>query len=281
MKERAYAKINLCLDVVGRRDDGYHELKMIMVPIDFYDVLEMNFATETTLELNRSYLPVNEKNTIIKAIRVMQEKYGFDDEFECRLAKHIPTRAGLAGGSADAAAAIRMMNRMLRLNLSMEEMIKTGREVGADVPFCIMNKPALVEGIGEKIMPFKCSPDFDILLVKPRKGVSTKEAFDIVDSSENEHPDCMKLMNALIMNDYEGVVSSLGNSLEPAAIQLVKDIRTVKNRLNEMGFDGVLMSGSGSTVFGITRNAQLLNDSMEQLRQEKYFVRKTRIYTGE
>ena len=92
---------------------------------------------------------------------------------------------------------------------------------------------------------------------------------------------CMKLMNALIMNDYEGVVSSLGNSLEPAAIQLVKDIRTVKNRLNEMGFDGVLMSGSGSTVFGITRNAQLLNDSMEQLRQEKYFVRKTRIYTGE
>lgn len=281
MKERAYAKINLCLDVVGRRDDGYHELKMIMVPIDFYDVLEMNFATETTLELNRSYLPVNEKNTIIKAIRVMQEKYGFDDEFECRLAKHIPTRAGLAGGSADAAAAIRMMNRMLRLNLSMEEMIETGREVGADVPFCIMNKPALVEGIGEKIMPFKCSPDFDILLVKPRKGVSTKEAFDIVDSSENEHPDCMKLMNALIMNDYEGVVSSLGNSLEPAAIQLVKDIRTVKNRLNEMGFDGVLMSGSGSTVFGITRNTQLLNDSMEQLRQEKYFVRKTRIYTGE
>ena len=281
MKERAYAKINLCLDVVGRRDDGYHELKMIMVPIDFYDVLEMNFATETTLELNRSYLAVNEKNTIIKAIRVMQEKYGFDDEFECRLAKHIPTRAGLAGGSADAAAAIRMMNRMLRLNLSMEEMIETGREVGADVPFCIMNKPALVEGIGEKIMPFKCSPDFDILLVKPRKGVSTKEAFDIVDSSENEHPDCMKLMNALIMNDYEGVVSSLGNSLEPAAIQLVKDIRTVKNRLNEMGFDGVLMSGSGSTVFGITRNAQLLNDSMEQLRQEKYFVRKTRIYTGE
>ena len=281
MKERAYAKINLCLDVVGRRDDGYHELKMIMVPIDFYDVLEMNYATETTLELNRSYLPVNEKNTIIKAIRVMQEKYGFDDEFECRLAKHIPTRAGLAGGSADAAAAIRMMNRMLRLNLSMEEMIETGREVGADVPFCIMNKPALVEGIGEKIMPFKCSPDFDILLVKPRKGVSTKEAFDIVDSSENEHPDCMKLMNALIMNDYEGVVSSLGNSLEPAAIQLVKEIRTVKNRLNEMGFDGVLMSGSGSTVFGITRNAQLLNDSMEQLRQEKYFVRKTRIYTGE
>jgi 4-diphosphocytidyl-2-C-methyl-D-erythritol kinase len=144
-----------------------------------------------------------------------------------------------------------------------------------------MNRPALVEGIGEKIMPFRCHPDFDILLVKPRKGVSTKEAFDIVDNSENEHPDCMKLMNALIMNDYEGVVTTLGNSLEPAAVQLVREIRTVKNRLTEMGFDGVLMSGSGSTVFGITKNLSLLNESMEILRNEKYFVRKTRIYTGE
>ena len=281
MKERAYAKINLCLDVVGRRDDGYHELKMIMVPIGFYDILEMNIADETSLEINRSYLPVNEKNTIIKAIRIMQETYGIREEFACRLSKHIPTRAGLAGGSADAAAAIRMISRMLHMNLSMDEMIEIGRQVGADVPFCIMNKPALVEGIGEKIMPFKCRPDFDILLVKTRKGVSTKEAFDIVDSSEHEHPDCMKMMNALIMNDYEGVVSSLGNSLETAAVQLVKEIRDVKNRMNEMGFDGVLMSGSGSTVFGITRNQDLLDEAMEQLRNEKYFVRKTRIYTGE
>lgn len=281
MKERAYAKINLCLDVVDRRDDGYHELKMIMVPIGFYDILEMNIADETSLEINRSYLPVNEKNTIIKAIRIMQETYGIHEEFACRLSKHIPTRAGLAGGSADAAAAIRMISRMLHMNLSMDEMIEIGRQVGADVPFCIMNRPALVEGIGEKIMPFRCQPDFDILLVKPRKGVSTKEAFDIVDSSEHEHPDCMKMMNALIMNDYEGVVSSLGNSLETAAVQLVKEIRDVKNRMNEMGFDGVLMSGSGSTVFGITRNQDMLDEAMEQLRNEKYFVRKTRIYTGE
>lgn len=281
MKERAYAKINLCLDVVGRRDDGYHELKMIMVPVNFYDILEMNFADETSLALNRSYLPVNEKNTIIKSIRVMQERYGVMAEFACSLSKHIPTRAGLAGGSADAAAAIRMINRMCRLNLPQEELIAAGKLVGADVPFCILNRPALVEGIGEKIMPFHCDPDFEILLVKPRKGVSTKEAFEIVDSQENDHPDCMALMNALIMNDYEGVVSNLGNSLEPAAVQLVSEIRVVKEKLTAMGFDGVLMSGSGSTVFGITRNTELLDASMEKLRDEKYFVRKTRIYTGE
>ena len=281
MKERAFAKINLCLDVVGRRDDGYHELKMVMVPITFYDILEMNFADETSLSLDRSYLPVNEKNTIIKAIRVMQERYGFTQNFACNLSKHIPTRAGLAGGSADAAAAIRMMNRLLRLNLSDEELIETGKLVGADVPFCILNKPALVEGIGEKIMPFRCRPDFEILLVKPRKGVSTKEAFEIVDSQETEHPDCIALMNALIMNDYEGIVRNLGNSLEPAAVQLVHEIRSVKNRLTEMGFDGVLMSGSGSTVFGITKDRRLIDESMDQLRKEKYFVRKTEIYTGE
>ena len=202
-------------------------------------------------------------------------------EFACSLSKHIPTRAGLAGGSADAAAAIRMINRMCRLNLPPEELIAAGKLVGADVPFCILNRPALVEGIGEKIMPFHCDPDFEILLVKPRKGVSTKEAFEIVDSQENDHPDCMALMNALIMNDYEGVVSNLGNSLEPAAVQLVSEIRVVKEKLTAMGFDGVLMSGSGSTVFGITRNTELLDASMEKLRDEKYFVRKTKIYTGE
>lgn len=277
MKERAYAKINLCLDVAGKREDGYHDLKMIMVPIDFYDLLEMKPAFETTLSLNRTYLPVNDKNTIIKAINVMKQRYGFQMEFECILQKHIPTRAGLAGGSADAAAAIRMINRMLNLNMSEEDMISVGKEVGADVPFCLINKPAYVEGIGEIINPFSCTTDFDILLVKPRKGVSTKEAFEIVDSTEPIHPDCMKMRDALMCFDYEGIISSLGNSLEPAAIQLVEDIRNVKEELTKRGFDGVLMSGSGSTVFGITKDRQLIEDTMNDLKKEKYFVRRTRI----
>lgn len=277
MKERAYAKINLCLDVAGRREDGYHDLKMIMVPIDFYDFLEINPASETTLSLNRSYLPVNEKNTIIKAINVMKERYHFDMEFECKLQKHIPTRAGLAGGSADAAAAIRILNRMLHLNMSEEEMIVVGKEVGADVPFCLINKPAYVEGIGEIITPFPCIAEFEVLLVKPKKGVSTKEAFAIVDNTEPYHPDCMKMKDALMTADYEGVVTSLGNSLEDAAIQLVEDIKNVKQELIERGFDGVLMSGSGSTVFGITKDPYLIEETMEAMKKKKYFVRRTRI----
>ncbi len=280
MKERAYAKINLCLDVAGRRDDGYHELKMIMVPINFYDVLEMTKAEETTLVLNRAYLPVNEKNTIIKAIRVMQERFGVTSEYACKLQKHIPTRAGLAGGSADAAAAIRMIAKMERLNVTRDELIDAAKEVGADVPFCLLNRPAYVSGIGEKIIPFTCHPDFDILLVKPRRGVSTKDAFDIVDREEPVHPDCEAMRKALIENDYQGIVSSLGNSLESAAVQLVSEIRTVKEKLTAYGFDGVLMSGSGSTVFAITKNEELLEKAIGELRRENYFVRRTNILGG-
>ena len=279
MKERAYAKINLCLDVVGKREDGYHDLKMIMVPINFYDVLEMEFAPETTLELNRDYLPINDKNTIIKAIHIMQEKYNITEEFCCRLEKHIPTRAGLAGGSADAAAAIRMINRMCNLHLTKDEMIAVGKEVGADVPFCILNRPAFVEGIGEKITTFSCSPDFYLLLIKPRKGVSTAEAFHIVDEQEGIHPDCKAMQEALEYNDYDDIISSLGNSMENAAMTLVPEIRKAKKDLLDLGFDGVLMSGSGSTVFGITKDVELLDRSIDILKKKRYFVRKTTVHT--
>ena len=279
MKERAYAKINLCLDVVGKREDGYHDLKMIMVPINFYDVLEMEFAPETTLELNRDYLPINDKNTIIKAIHIMQKKYNITEEFCCRLEKHIPTRAGLAGGSADAAAAIRIINRMCNLHLTKDEMIAVGKEVGADVPFCILNRPAFVEGIGEKITTFSCSPDFYLLLIKPRKGVSTAEAFHIVDEQEGIHPDCKAMQEALEYNDYDRIISSLGNSMENAAMILVPEIRKAKQDLLDLGFDGVLMSGSGSTVFGITKDVELLDRSIDILKKKRYFVRKTTVHT--
>lgn len=277
MKERAYAKINLCLDVAGARDDGYHELKMIMVPINFYDVVELEPSLEMEMIMDRAYLPADDRNTIIKAIHVMQERYGFDLNFRCTLQKHIPTRAGLAGGSADAAAAIRMINRMLKLEMSREELIEVGKAVGSDVPFCLINKPALVQGTGDRIEEFECHPDFDILLVKPRKGVSTKECFALVDSMETDHPDCEKMREALMAGDYEGVISSLGNSLEAPAVQLVSQIRNAKEALKSSGFDGVLMSGSGSTVFGITRDKELVKETMQEMKRQKYFVRHTTI----
>ena len=280
MKEKAYAKINLCLDVKGRREDGYHELEMIMVPIDFYDTLEMYPAERTVLTNNRDFIPANNKNTVIKAINVLREHYGFDTQFACHLQKYIPTRAGLAGGSADAAAAIRMIDKMLGLNMTLQDKIDCAREVGADVPFCIQSRPSFVKGIGETIMPFRCEPDFFVMLVKPKRGVSTKEAFEICDSTYPQHPDCRKMCESLMVNDYRGIVDSLGNSLEDAALRLVPEIKQVKKLLTELGFDGVLMSGSGSTVFGITKDEELVDKAMKQMRQKKLFVRKTKILTN-
>ena len=278
MKERAYAKINLCLDVVKGRKDGYHDLRMIMVPIDFYDVLEMNRADATSLRLNRSYLPVDEKNTVIKAISVLRDMYHFDSQYACVLEKHIPTQAGLAGGSADAAAAIRMLNRMEHLEMTREEMLEAARKVGSDVPFCVLNQTALVEGTGEVIEPFTCNPCFHVLLVKPRRGVSTALAFKRFDAvSSPEHPDVDGMRQALIDNDYAAVIRCLGNSLEDVSMDLVPEIKDVRQQLKDLGFDGVLMSGSGSTVFGITQSRRLLSDACDTMRQRGYFTRKTRI----
>lgn len=278
MKERAYAKINLCLDVVKGRKDGYHALRMIMVPIDFYDVLEMNRADATSLRLNRSYLPVDEKNTVIKAIAVLRSRYHFDSQYACVLEKHIPTQAGLAGGSADAAAAIRMLNRMEHLHMTRNDMVKAARSVGSDVPFCVLNQPALVEGTGEVIEPFVCHPDFHVLLVKPKRGVSTALAFQKFDELETPvHPDVDGMRQALIEGDYAGVVRRLANSLEDVSMDLVPEIKKVKQELTDFGFDGVLMSGSGSTVFGITQSRRLLNDACDTMRQRGYFTRMTRI----
>lgn len=280
MREYAYAKINLCLDVIRKREDGYHDLKMIMVPLDFYDVLDIEFAPETTMKLNRSYLPVDNRNTVIKAIQLMKETYGIEENFACNLGKHIPSRAGLAGGSADGAAAIRAINKLKRLNLSRDELIALGKQVGADVPFCIFNTPALVEGIGDIIHPFACDLDCYILLVKPNKGVSTAAAFAGIDFENTVHPDCEKMRDCLISGDYEGVVSSLGNSLEEVSLKLVEEIDEVKQDLLSFGFDGVLMSGSGSTVFGITQSRRLGRRVNEIMRAKGYFVRTTRIFKG-
>ncbi len=277
MKERAYAKINLCLDVIRRREDGYHDLRMIMVPLDFYDVLEMVPAEKTTLSINRSWLPVNDKNTVIKAINVMKETYGFDQNYACVLQKHIPSQAGLAGGSADAAAAIRIMNRLQNLHMTRDDMIAIGKQIGADVPFCTVNRPSVVEGIGERITPFQNNLKFHVLLVKPHKGVSTKKAFEGIDFKNVVHPDPAVIRDAMVNNDYDALVNGLGNSLEEVSMNLVAEIRDIKQDLLDLGFDGALMSGSGSTVFGITRNAELLKHGADAMHKQGYFTRMTRI----
>lgn len=277
MKQRAYAKINLCLDVVRRREDGYHELEMIMAPVNLYDTLNFEFSDELRLQSNVPYLPLDRRNTIVKAIKLLREEYGFKENFEITLQKHIPTQAGMAGGSTDGAAAIRALNKMLQLGMDNDKMVEIAKKVGADVPFCLRSRPAFVTGIGENLEHFRVHTPFYLLLVKPYKGVSTKVAFETLDFSCAEHPDCRRMREALIGNDYDGVLQSLGNTLEQSAFKLVPQIATIKQELLALGFDGALMSGSGSTVFALTRDLELLEKGAAAMRKKAAFIRKTEL----
>ena len=277
MKQRAYAKINLCLDVVCRREDGYHELEMIMAPVNLYDTLNFEFCDELRLQSNVPYLPLDRRNTIIKAIELLREEYGFKENFEITLQKHIPTQAGMAGGSTDGAAAIRALNKLLRLGMDNDKMVEIAKKVGADVPFCLRSRPAFVTGIGENLEHFRVHTPFYLLLVKPYKGVSTKVAFETLDFSSAQHPDCRKMRQALMNNDYDGVIQSLGNTLEQSAFKLVPQIAAIKKDLLAMGFDGALMSGSGSTVFALTRDPELLEKGAAAMRKKAAFIRKTEL----
>jgi 4-diphosphocytidyl-2-C-methyl-D-erythritol kinase len=278
MRDRAYAKINISLDVVGKREDGYHELNMVMLPVTFYDVVDINFAKETSFISNVKYISKkSEGNTVLKAIEVLRDKYYFVENFEVEVKKHIPTRAGLGGGSADAAATIRVINKMLHLNMSIEEMLIIGKKVGADVPFCIENKPALVKGIGEKIEKFKNNCDFWLILVKPRVGISTKKSFAKLDLSSCEHPNCELVKDNLINNNYEELCTNVGNSLEQPSFIIVPKIKDIKNDLVEAGCDVAIMSGSGSTVFGLSKSESVINKANDILKNKGYFVRKVKI----
>lgn len=275
MKESARAKINLSLDVVCKREDGYHELSMIMLPLTFHDTLEIELS-DKDIYTSDSDMIFDESNTIVKAVKIMREAYKLEQCFKIHCEKRIPMQAGLAGGSADAAAVLRGINTLCDLRIPMNELALLGKKIGADVPFCVLNKPAYVSGIGEKIEPFDPIFDYEILLVKPQKGVSTKSAFEMLDFKTAIHPQISKIVSALKIGNAKEWIPELGNTLEQTAFQLVPEIETIKKQLQKDGFDAVLMSGSGSCLFGLTRNLALI----EQVKVDKYYKECTCYHTN-
>lgn len=278
MKIRAYAKVNLALDVVRKREDGYHDLEMIMAPITLHDLIyieKIDQGIEITSNTNR--MPTDERNIMYKVAQLLIERYNIPYGVKIHIYKHIPTQAGLAGGSSDGAAVLKAMNQMFRLNLSLETLAKIGKEVGADIPFCIYEKMAFVKGIGEQLefinQDFHCY----MLLVKPKKGVSTKKSFGMLDLKKAMHPPILKMKEAIENNDYQGVVDCLGNTLEEPSLKIVPDILKIKEEMKLLGFDGTLMSGSGSCVFGLTQDKELLDKGYDFFFKKYAFVRKTEI----
>lgn len=277
MNIQAHAKINISLNVVRRREDGYHDLEMIMVPLTLHDEIELSLAKEDQFTCSDKQLCMDKNNTVVKAVELMRTTFSLSQHFHVHVIKNIPAQAGLAGGSADAAAVMRGIRELLQLDVSMEELAQLGKQVGADVPFCVMETCALVKGIGEDITPFVMPKDFHILLVKPSRGVPTGKAFSMLDFQQCAHPDGIAVMTCLQNNDIEHLSSVIANSLEYSAFQLVPEIRDIKRELQDMGFAAVLMSGSGSTVFAITRDEQLLKKAAKKMQRNDTFVCMTAI----
>lgn len=252
---KARAKVNLALDVVRRRDDGYHEVRMIMQSIRLYDMLYMKKTSkngEINIKTNLSYLPVNENNLVYKAVKLMFDTYNINSGISIELEKFIPVAAGMAGGSSDAAAAMVGVNRLFDIGASQEELMKLGVKIGADVPFCIMRGTVLAEGIGEVLTPLKKAPDMHIVVAKPPINVSTKFVYEHLRLDDSvKHPDVDGMIDAINNQDVYSIASKLSNVLESVTIAEYPVIEEIKNVMKANGALNAIMSGSGPTVFGI------------------------------
>lgn len=268
---KAYGKINLGLDVVRRREDGYHEVRMIMQTVRVYDAIELNRTEEEGIRLstNLYYLPDNENNLGYRAAKLLMDEFGIRDGVEIKMKKFIPVAAGMAGGSSDAAAVLFGVNKMFGLGLSKQELMERGVRLGADVPYCIMRGTALSEGIGEILTPLPPMPQCRVLIAKPAVSVSTKHVYEnlnLPSLGAEAHPDIDAMRAAIEKKDLSGVVSQLGNVLETVTIPENPVIQTLKDKMMEMGADGSLMSGSGPTVFGLFTNQTAAQAAYEELR---------------
>lgn len=252
--EKAPAKINLSLDVLHKRPDGYHEVEMIMVMVDLADRLEMMELPRDTIIIScqAGYIPLDEKNLAFQAAKLIKERYQVKKGVYIHIHKNIPISAGLAGGSTDAAAALRGLNRLWELNIPMEELQTLGAELGSDVPFCVSGGAVLAKGRGERLEPIPAPPQCWVVLAKPPINVSTAEIYGKLKMEEiHAHPPTEQLLHAIEAQDYEQMCRCMGNVLEEVTIPLHPEVKQLKETMLRLGADGALMSGSGPTVFGL------------------------------
>ncbi len=257
---KAYAKINLGLDVIGRRDDGYHLVKMIMQSIDLYDELSFEKTTDGSITIitSNAKIPTDNHNLIWKVANQLQQTYGVKDGVIVSLKKFIPMAAGMAGGSTDAAATYLALNELWKLGLSRKEMCDLGVKLGADIPYCICGGTALSEGIGEELTFLRDMPSCHILIAKPAIDVSTAWAYQTLDSAPIEnHPDIDGMIQAIDKGNLQGITDRLANVLEPVTAGRYTIIEEIRQVMLSNGAMGARMSGSGPTVFGIFENKNL------------------------
>lgn len=268
---KAYAKINLGLDVLRRRPDGYHEVKMVMQTVGIFDTLTFQKRSgkelpAISLSVDNEELPCDKGNLIYRAAELIMETCGIKEGVDITLNKNIPIAAGMAGGSSDAAAVFHGLNDLFGLSMSLEDMQKLGVKIGADVPYCMMGGTALSEGIGEILTPVAAPPAAHLLIVKPDINVSTKFVYENLHADTlKEHPDIDGMVKALEEGSLEGITSRMGNVLETVTIKKYPVIRKIKDAMLANGAENALMSGSGPTVFGIYREKERAGEAYKAL----------------
>jgi len=276
--EKAPAKINLSLDILGKREDGFHEVEMIMTTIDLSDRIELHplESDDIKVSLESRYVPNDERNLAFKAAKMIKETYHIKKGIHIKMVKNIPVSAGLGGGSSDAAAVLRGLNKLWAIGITTDELADLGLAIGSDVPFCVTNSTALVKGRGEIIQKLPSPPPCWIVLAKPDLGVSTKTVFQKVVVEKLTHPNTNEIINALMDGDFLRLSNNLGNSLESVTLALYPEVGQLINKMKQVGSSNVLMSGSGPTVYSLVEQeskAQRLYNGLRGFCNEVYKVR--------
>lgn len=270
---KAYAKINLGLDVLRKREDGYHEVSMIMQTVKLYDKLTFRLLEEDEIRMktNLGFLPVDDSNLVYKAIKLLKDTYDVKQGMEVDLFKCIPVAAGMAGGSTDCAAALVGASKLFGLNLSKKTLMELGVKLGADVPYCVLRGTALSEGIGEILTPLPPIPDCHILVAKPPISVSTKFVYEHLDAKEVvDHPDICGMVDAIKSSDLVGIANRMENVLETVTIPEYPVIDEIKQLMIREGAMNALMSGSGPTVFGIYQDKDVADKAATLIREQGF-----------
>ncbi len=274
---KAYAKINLALNVYDRKEDGYHNIDMVTVPLDLHDIIELELLPkgyESYITSDDDSLPTDESNLSNKAFRKMKEKFHIDKNVLIHIYKRIPMCAGLGGGSADAAAVINATLKAIKLKPSQEDLISLASSIGADVSFCLYNKPARCRGIGEKLDFITLKKKYHVLLIKPNEGVSTALAYQTFDELETKPQlsNIERLIEGLKIGDEKIIAEEMKNSLQECAIKIVPEIKNIIDTLKKDGFPLTMMSGSGSTVFCMSLNHHAILEEYKKFSKLNYTV---------
>ena len=251
---KAPAKINLTLDVLHKRPDNYHEIEMIMTTVDLYDRIGlMGTASGIHIQSADRFVPSDSRNLAYQAAQLIKDTFKIRTGVIISLDKQIPVAAGLAGGSSDAAATLKGLNKLWQLNLSLDELAELGAQIGSDVSFCVYGGTALAKGRGEIIEELPAPPNCWVILAKPTIGVSTADVYGAFDPANAYHPNTQNMIDALHSKDYEAMCNNLGNALESVTLNMHPEVAHIKDQMKKFGADAVLMSGSGPTVFGLVQ----------------------------